>query len=399
MGITVLLTLGRLPKGLELARALNAAGHRVLVADPFRLHLCRPSRAVAKCFTPPAPAFHPAEYLDALLDIVRTQSVDLVIPVSEEVMHVAQLSGRLPDGVRLLCPAPERLVQLHDKFEIMTLVAEAGLAAPQTRLGDDPDCAELMSRSATVAKPRFGCSGGGLRFLEAGAPLDATLRRPDWVIQQRIRGEERSTLTFCRDGEVLGHVTYKGLIFSGTVSVCFERVDDPAIEAWTRRFAHHTRHTGFIAFDFIEDADGTPWPLECNPRLTSGIHFMDPSDLAAVVTGHALEGPVGVRAQRRFQEGHTALTMAYGRITRPKAFWRALKIVGSARDVLWSPGDPFVFPAMTPMSWPVLEQVLFKGRSFGQAATFDIEWTPPRLTGVAGRSRELADHPARAEAS
>ncbi|MCR9129854.1 MAG: ATP-grasp domain-containing protein [Alphaproteobacteria bacterium] len=334
-----------------------------------------------------------------MIDIVRTHSVDLIIPVSEEVMHVAQLSGRLPKGTRLLCPPPARLQQLHDKSEIMALVEAAGLTAPKTCLGDDPDCTELMGQAQTVAKPRFGCSGGGLRFLEAGAALDAALKRPDWVIQQRISGEERSTLTFCRDGEVLAHVTYKGLIFSGTVSVCFERVDHPAIEAWTRRFADHTRHTGFIAFDFIEDADGTPWPLECNPRLTSGIHFMDPSDLAAVVTGHALEGPVRVRPQRRFQEGHTALTMAYGRITRPKAFWRALRTVASARDVLWSLSDPFVFPAMTPMSWPVLEQVLFKGRTFGQAATFDIEWTPPLWNGFGDQAGAPSGQPARAEAS
>lgn len=397
MGSTVLLTLGRLPKGLELARALHAAGHRVIVADPFRLHLCRLSRAVAKCFTPPAPAFHPGEYLDALIDIVCAQSVDLVIPVSEEVMHVAQLSGRLPKGTQLLCPPPARLQQLHDKFEIMALVEEAGLAALKTRLGDDPECAELTGQGQTVAKPRFGCSGGGLRFLEAGAELDAALRRPDWVIQQRVSGQERSTLTFCRDGVVLAHVTYRGLILSGTVSVCFERADDPAIEAWTKRFVAHTGHTGFIAFDFIEDANGTPWPLECNPRLTSGIHFMDPKDLAAAVMGQALDGPVRLRPQKRFQEGHTALTMAYGRITRPKAFWRALKTVASARDVLWSLSDPFVFPSMTPMSWPVLEQVLFRGRTFGQAATFDIEWTPPLWNGFSEQAGAPSGQPARAE--
>jgi len=31
---------------------------------------------------------------------------------------------------------------------------------------------------------------------------------------------------------------------------------------------------------------------------------------------------------------------------------------------------------MTPMSWPVLKQVIFQGRSFGDAATLDIQWYP-----------------------
>ena len=45
---TVLLTLGRLPKALELARALRAAGARVLVAEPFAKHLTGTSRAVER---------------------------------------------------------------------------------------------------------------------------------------------------------------------------------------------------------------------------------------------------------------------------------------------------------------------------------------------------------------
>ena len=36
-----MITLGRLPKGLELARALAGAGCRVLVAEPWRWHLTR----------------------------------------------------------------------------------------------------------------------------------------------------------------------------------------------------------------------------------------------------------------------------------------------------------------------------------------------------------------------
>ena len=38
---TALLTLGRLPKGLDLARALAAEGWRVVVAEPFGWHLAR----------------------------------------------------------------------------------------------------------------------------------------------------------------------------------------------------------------------------------------------------------------------------------------------------------------------------------------------------------------------
>ncbi|MEN9755617.1 MAG: hypothetical protein RLZ07_1999, partial [Pseudomonadota bacterium] len=38
---SVLLTLGRLPKGLDIARSFHRAGWRVIIADPARDHLAR----------------------------------------------------------------------------------------------------------------------------------------------------------------------------------------------------------------------------------------------------------------------------------------------------------------------------------------------------------------------
>lgn len=393
MAMTVLLTLGRLPKGLELARCLHEAGHRVLVADPFSLHLCKPSRAVSRSFKVPAPATDQSGFLSALADIVRREGVDLVIPVSEEVLHAARLSAHLTCDAIVLCPPFEALLELHDKQAFPQRVAAAGLRAPETVLGDDPTASALMQTGPTVAKGRFGCSGAKLAFHAQGATLPGAQANADWVVQRRVEGREVCTQAFCRDGQLLGHVTYRGLIHSGTVAVCFEQIDAPEIEAWTRQFVAHIGYTGFIAFDFIVDEAGTPFVLECNPRLTSGIHFFDHASLATAVCDPTSNQPIELKPQKRFQEGHTALTQAYSQILRPRTYWATLKTMGSARDVLWSSRDPLVFPLMTPMSWPVLKQVLFEGRNFGEAATLDIEWTG---SGAQARPGEPAQLEARA---
>ena len=376
MGKTVLLTLGRLPKGLEMARCLHGAGHRVLVADPFSLHLSKPSRAVAKSFQIPAPATDQAPYLDALATLCRDHQVDLVIPVSEEVMHVAKLAERLPAHTTLMSESQRTLLKLHDKYAFIEGATASGLRAPESYLGDDVRADAIAAEADTVAKARFGCSGAKLHFLTAGMPIPDPLKTRDWVIQRAVRGREVSTQSICRDGEVLGHVVYRGLIYSGTVSVAFERIEEPAVDQWVRDHVAATRFSGFTAFDFIIDEDGTPWPLECNPRLTSGIHFFDHEDLATLVVGDTLDHPLRFKPQTRFQEGHTALTKAYSMITKPRRYLQTLKTIASCRDVLWSSRDPFVFPLMTPMSWPVLKQAIFDGRNFGEAATLDIEWQP-----------------------
>ncbi|MEE4299565.1 MAG: hypothetical protein V2J24_08990, partial [Pseudomonadales bacterium] len=99
MTTTVLVTLGRLPKGLELARALAGAGCRVIVADPFGWHLTRLSRAVARSVRVTAPNDDAGAFQRDLLRIVAEEGVDRVVPVSEEIFHVAELRDALPEGV------------------------------------------------------------------------------------------------------------------------------------------------------------------------------------------------------------------------------------------------------------------------------------------------------------
>ena len=95
----VLLTLGRLPKALDLARGFAAAGCRVVVAEPFGWHLTGVSRHVARTHRVPPPSQGRERYLDALAAIVAREKVELVVPVSEETMHVAFLPPRLPAGI------------------------------------------------------------------------------------------------------------------------------------------------------------------------------------------------------------------------------------------------------------------------------------------------------------
>ena len=60
-------------------------------------------------------------------------------------------------------------------------------------------------------------------------------------------------------------VVYRGLVMAGTVSVCFEQVDHPAIARWVERFAAARQHDGFLSFDFVVDASGRPvatYPME-----------------------------------------------------------------------------------------------------------------------------------------
>ena len=116
MTTSVLLTLGRLPKALEIARALDSAGCRVIVAEPLRWHVCNPSNSVASSYRVTAPNVDLDSYLRELLDIISREEIDLVVPISEEAVYVSLLHGRLPSDVRLACPSFEQMDLLNDKL-------------------------------------------------------------------------------------------------------------------------------------------------------------------------------------------------------------------------------------------------------------------------------------------
>jgi hypothetical protein len=369
---TVLITLGRLPKALDLVRGFARAGCRVLVAEPFSWHLCRPSRDVARSFAVTAPSVSKERYRRDLLDIIERERVDLVVPVSEEILHVASLHGMLPPGCRLFAPAQAVLLGLHDKLGFIRQAAAYGLPVPATAALGTAAAAALAAAADYVVKPLYSCSGKGVRILQAGTPLPDVAGRA--LAQRYLSGGVQSTFSLSHQGRVLVTAIYRGTIMSGTVSVGFERVENPAIERWVREFVARSGHSGFISFDFVVDSAGDALAIECNPRVTSGVHFVEPLPLARAILDPAAAGEVPLREARLFQQFYPCLTETQKALFRPQDRAHHLHYLRAAQDVVWSARDPLPFLTMTFTSYQILALSIFGGLSLGEAATRDIEW-------------------------
>lgn len=369
---TVLLTLGRLPKALDLARAFHAAGWRVVVAEPFRRHLAGASKAVARSHVVTAPAIDREAYLQDLLRVAMEEAADLVVPVSEEVLHVAALHGRLPGRTRLLAMPPEVVLAAHDKGAFAARADGLGLAVPQTHPLGSEEASLLATRQDVVVKPLHACSGTGVRRLRRGTALPTADPEAPAIVQEMIAGPERSTCSLVHEGVVSGTVVYQGLMSSGSVSIAFERVEDRLIEAFVREYAAATRWTGFLSFDFILDYQGYPWAIECNPRTTSGLHFFAPEDLAPAVLDPA--HPLRLRQETRLQQFYSCLTETQLSPFRGGGLGWKLRMLFGTRDVTWSSRDPRPFLTMTATSWPIIREAIARRATFGQVAMLDLGW-------------------------
>ncbi len=375
---TVLMTLGRLPKALDLARSFALAGIRVVVAEPFRWHLARVSNAVTRSVRVTAPSQDRDRYLRDIAAVVDTEGVDLVVPVSEETMYVSALKDQLPRGVRMFTMPQDRLLTLHNKYTFITTSAALGLDVPETYVLDDPRAAALTETCDFVVKPVFSCSGRGVKFYKKGAALPAGDPIEKYIVQKRVSGNLYSTFSIAHEGRTLVTVIYRAAVLSGTVAVCFERIAElPAITAWVKTFTFKTNYSGFVSFDFVAGSDGRAFAIECNPRMTSGAHFVHPEDLAPAVINPEMTTPVRFRDTIFMQQLYPCLTETQKSIFDRALFKRNLGYLLKARDVTWSVRDPLPLLTMPMTAYQIIGRSITRGESFGEASTFDISWREP----------------------
>ena len=88
---TILLTGGRAPAALELARIFSRRGARVVAVDSCGPFICEHSRHISASLRVPSPRFEPEKYASAVLGFIREQKVDLVVPCTEETFYLAQM--------------------------------------------------------------------------------------------------------------------------------------------------------------------------------------------------------------------------------------------------------------------------------------------------------------------
>jgi hypothetical protein len=210
-----------------------------------------------------------------------------------------------------------------------------------------------------------------VQFIARGSALPQ--RDEACEVQQRVDGQLLSTFSIARDGELRQTVVYRGAVMQGTVAVCFERVDPaPAVLDWVRRFVAHTRFDGFVSFDLIVDASGAVFGIECNPRATSGIHFVAPQDLAQAVLDPDFSGPLNFRPERLQQQFYPCLTETQKSMFS-RGFAHNFRCLRAARDVIWDRRDPWPFIAMPYTAWNIIALASRRRATFGEVAMLDIE--------------------------
>jgi len=359
----ILITGARAPVTRDLRQALSAAGHEVHLADVFRTRTAGrfPWRTYA------APVQQPDRFARDIAKINIDLKPDLIIPLCEEVFHLAGISG-LP----LFAADRATLLRLHSKWDFNQWVRSLGLDAPATQRASPGDAGPTAT---SVFKPEFSRFGARCLIRPAPGIVAKLVHDPanPWLRQDYVAGDDLCFHAIARAGRVRAFAAYRSdWRTEGGASYYFA----PLPAALSQRlFAIATtiveagKLTGQIACDIRHGADGRLWLIECNPRGTSGLHLLahDPQALAKAFLDDDGECLTGSETPVCLGPAMMLLGLSDALRTDRLESWR--RDIGRARDAL----DGALAGALTDHLGHSLRAVL-RGKPLDQLLTEDIEY-------------------------
>jgi len=380
----ILITGGRAPAALDIARKLHRKGHSVYVLDSIKNHLCRFSRAVKKSFFVPEPHNNEEAFIKKIREIIKDNSISLVIPTCEEVFYLANNKEQIEnENAILLTTGIETLELLHNKktfndmLHSFTSIKSCKTCVIHNQQEFEQKKAAFQGQSLII-KPVYSRFGSNVSFLSVTDSLpDGISISPEhpWMVQEYLSGKTISTYAICDSGRVLVNVCYFSNYTTGTfgAGIYFSAVDKAKIDCWVKEIVKKLDYTGQIAFDLIETEDGSIWPIECNPRATSGVHLLVDNDLEK-----AMIKKVEIKKNRVVlpKKQLTIPMLMYGvvNIIKTKSPLHWIKRFFSTSDILFSIKDPLPFLMQITMLIELLKRMLKQKISLLEATTHDIEW-------------------------
>lgn len=385
MARRVLITGARAAVALDTARDFADAGWEVHLADSVPSRMARWSALRAQHHAYPAPRQRPSDFAAGVERLADAHQIDRIVPTCEEVYWLAAQPLREALGDRLFAPDLATLRSLHDKFAFAQTAQGWGLNAPESRpIDTQDDLAELADASSEwVFKPRFSRFGESALIGPEAKALRSIRPTPEapWLAQRLIRGDEACFHAAAYHGRLVAFAAYRSpWRLKGGAGYAFEptpKEESEALRAIAQTLASKAGIHGQFACDVMRDEAGSHWLLECNPRATSGAHFLTGGGDFARAVGDGI--PMPAKASGSLHLGPAMLVFGLpqalfgGQWTAWREQWRA------GRDVIARPSD------RQPLAGALVDAARFMlsgvwhGVSTNAATTRDIEWNGEEL--------------------
>ena len=280
---------------LAITRSLGRRGISVLVGECRPACLASASRYCAGHVTYPSPYRHPEAFRRFLLDFVRRERVDVVLPVTDvTTLSVCLDQERLGRHVGLAAPPAEAFDLMTNKWTALQAAARCGIPIPRTHFvgggGELPRIAGEVEYPAVVKPVRSkvptsrGWVSAGVHYAASPSDLGRLYEQTDYLasypslIQERISGPGLALFALFDRGELLTAFAHRRLREkppSGGVSVLCESVPaDPRLVGDAERLLGPLAWHGVAMLEYKQDAaTGRCFLLEVNGRFWGSLQL------------------------------------------------------------------------------------------------------------------------------
>jgi carbamoyl-phosphate synthase large subunit len=295
--ITVLVTASGAPGTAALLRALRMNGERGVRIIGTDMSPQAVGRHFCDRFYVVPPGQDPA-FVDAVLDIVRRENIDVVLPQSSfDLLGLAEARDRFMATTVLISP-PAAIRIANDKAETYMLLERIGLRAPAWRRATG--ARELAEAAQALGypdrplcfKPVFSSGSRGFRVLDATIdrarqlvderPGNLAMRLtdvvellpdeggPDLLVMELAQGRERTVDGIARSGQVvLGHAKTRESMRAG-LAMYFETLTDHWLLEVAQRIVAELGIEYFFNIQLVGD-----YVIEINPRISTIVYQDD----------------------------------------------------------------------------------------------------------------------------
>ena len=295
--LTVLVTASGAPGTAALVRALRMNGERSVRIVGTDMSPQAIGRHFCDRFYVVPPGSDPG-FVDAILDIVRRENVDLVLPQSSfDLGGLADARERFMATTVLVSP-PEAIRTANDKAATYALVERLGLRAPTWRKVTGGRALAAAAEElgyperAVCFKPIFSSGSRGFRVIDATVDRARQLLEerpgalamrltdvvellpaeggPDLLVMELATGRERTVDGIARSGQiVLAHAKTRESMRAG-LAMYFETLNDHWLLEVAQRVVAELGIEYFFNIQLVGD-----YVIEINPRISTIVYQED----------------------------------------------------------------------------------------------------------------------------
>ncbi len=259
--------------------------HEIYIAESQEECICKYSRYVRNIFLTSSPRFCFNDYKKEILNIVQEHSIDLIIPTCEDIFYISQFKDEIIRfWTDIWCDSFQKLKKIHSKFEIIEMVKWLEIHTPKTLEFSSKeilkDFIDMNPIFQYVIKPKYSRFAQNIssNMIAKSLPvedLNIDLSNNSYILQEYIEWIPLCSYSSFYHGKLVSHTCYSVLLsYKNGSATFFQTCTSAIILNFVTNFAKKYNFHWHISFDFIKKNNGDFFLIECNPRITSGIHLL-----------------------------------------------------------------------------------------------------------------------------